>query len=244
LDGLTWERDNFEVTLERAAPGCGDWLVRFPSARPLGNETNDLAAMEWFVARDAQRNAREARAVVVIHESGRSMTVGRLLARSFNSYGLHAFLLHLPGYGARRDEKLRDADRDLATLLQAVADVRRARDAVAALPLVDDSCIAVQGTSLGGFVTATTAGLDRGFDRVFILLAGGESQEVIFHGAKDAAKVRKKLAKAGVTDQMIKDIARQVEPLRLAHRLDPKATWLYSGKYDDVVPPRCSHALA
>jgi hypothetical protein len=35
-----------------------------------------------------------------------------------------------------------------------------------------------------------------------------------------------------------------VEPLRLAHSIDPNTTWLYSGKFDDVVPPACSLALA
>jgi dienelactone hydrolase len=244
LNGLAWIASDFAVTLEPPAPGCGDWLVRFPSARPIGNPKNDLAAMEWYAARDPQGNIRRSPAVVVVHESGKQMTVGRLLAKGFNSYGLHSFLLQLPGYGVRRDEELSDAERGLTTMLQAIADVRRARDAVAGLPPIDPTCIAVQGTSLGGFVTATAAGLDRGYDRVFILLAGGDLEEVIFNGAKDAAKVRRKLAAAGVTDQQIKELAHQVEPLRLAHRLDPTTTWLYTGKFDDVVPPRCSHALA
>jgi hypothetical protein len=35
-----------------------------------------------------------------------------------------------------------------------------------------------------------------------------------------------------------------VEPLRLAHRINPAEFWLYTGKFDDVVPRRCSLALA
>lgn len=244
LAALAWTPGDFDVRLEAAEPGCGDWLVRFPSARPIGNELNDLAAMEWFAARDADGAIRQARAIVVVHESGRRMTVGRIVARGLSGLGLHAFLLQLPGYGARRDQKLSDLERGLNSMQQAIADVRRARDAVAALPLVDDSVVGVQGTSLGGFVTATVAGLDRGYDRAFILLAGGDLQEVVLNGAKDAAKVRRKLAEAGVTEEQIKEIAREVEPLRLAHRINPATTWLYSGKFDDVVPPRCSLALA
>jgi dienelactone hydrolase len=244
LAGLAWTPAAFEVELETAPPGCGDWLVRFPSARPIGNEINDRVSMEWFAARDDHGDIRPARAVVVVHESGRQMTAGRIIARGFNSHGLHAFLIHLPGYGARRDETLTDVERGLDSMQQAIADVRRARDAVAALPVVDSTVVGVQGTSLGGFVTSTVAGLDRGYDRVFILLAGGNLEEVVFNGAKDAAKFRAKLAAAGVTEKQIKELARQVEPMRLAHRIDPAATWLYSGKFDDVVPPRCSHALA
>jgi dienelactone hydrolase len=241
---LAWKPGDFEVELQAAEPGCGDWLVRFPSARPIGNSINDLVSMEWYAARDEQGAIRPARAVVVVHESGRQMTAGRIIARGFNSHGLHAFLIHLPGYGARRDEKLTDVERGLDSMQQAIADVRRARDAVAALPVVDSSVVGVQGTSLGGFVTATVAGLDHGYDRVFILLAGGNLEEVVFNGAKDAAKFRQKLAEAGVTEEQIKELARKVEPMRLAHRIEPAATWLYSGKFDDVVPPSCSFALA
>ena len=244
LAALAWTPSDFSVRLAAAEPGCGEWLVRFPSARPIGNEINDLTAMEWFAARDAAGAICHARAVVVVHESGRRMTVGRIVARGLSGLGVHAFLLQLPGYGVRRDESLSDIERGLNSMQQAIADVRRARDAVAALPLVDDSIVGVQGTSLGGFVTATVAGLDNGYDRVFILLAGGDLQEVVLRGAKDAAKIRAKLAAADVTDEQIKELARQVEPLRLAHRISPSSTWLYSGKFDDVVPPRCSLALA
>lgn len=243
LANLSWTPTEFTVHLEAAEPGCGEWLVRFPSARPIGNGTNDLVSMEWFVARDKEDAIRRAPAIVVVHESGSRMTVGRLIARGFSLQGLHAFLLHLPGYGARRVAELSDVERTLPALQQAIADVRRARDAVVALPVVDRSVVGVQGTSLGGFVTATVAGLDRGYDRVFILLAGGHLHEVLLHGAKDAAKTREKLAAAGVMEEQIKELARQVEPLRLAHRINPAGTWLYSGKFDDVVPPRCSLAL-
>ena len=241
---LAWQPGKFQVELEAAEPGCGDWLVRFPSARPIGNRINDRVSMEWYAARDEQGAVRPARAVVVVHESGRQMTAGRIIAKGFNAHGLHALMIHLPGYGPRRDEKLTDVERGLDSMQQAIADVRRARDAAAALPMVDSSVIGLQGTSLGGFVTATVAGLDRGYDRVFILLAGGNLEQVVFNGAKDAAKFRKKLADAGVTEEQIKELARKVEPMRLAHRIDPAATWLYSGKFDDVVPPSCSFALA
>ncbi len=243
LAHLSWTPTEFTVHLETAEPGRGDWLVRFLSARPIGNSTNDLVSMEWYAARDEENAIHQAPAMVVVHESGKGMTVGRLIAGTLSSHGLHAFLLHLPGYGARRVAGASDIDRALPSLQQAIADVRRARDAVAALPVVDRSVVGVQGTSLGGFVTATVAGLDHGYDRVFILLAGGNLHEVVLHGAKDAAKVREKLAAAGVTEDQIKEVARQVEPLRLAHRINPATTWLYSGKFDDVVPPRCSLAL-
>ncbi len=244
LATLSWTPAKFTVHLEAADPGCGNYLVRFPSARPIGHATNDLVSMEWFAAHDAENEVREALAIVVVHESGRSMTVGRLIARGLSAQGLHAFLIHLPGYGARRVDESSKVGHMLTVLQQAIADVRRARDAVVALPVVDRSVVGVQGTSLGGFFTATVAGLDHGYDRVFILLAGGNLQAVVLNDSKEAIKLRRKLAAAGVTEEQVKDLVRQVEPLRLAHRINPATTWLYSGKFDDVVPPECSQALA
>lgn len=244
LANLSWKPGKFTVRLEAAEPGCGDFLVRFPSARPIGNETNDLVAMEWFAAHDGDNKIRAARAMVVIHESGSRMTVGRVIARGLSGQGLHAFLVNLPGYGPRRVPEVSKSENILAAMQQGIADARRARDAVATLPMIDHSMIGIQGTSLGGFVTATVAGLDHGYDRVFILLAGGNIEDVIMNGTRDAAKAREKLAAAGITDEKVKQLAHSIEPMRLAHRIRPGDTWLYSGKYDEVVPPRCSKALA
>jgi cephalosporin-C deacetylase-like acetyl esterase len=200
--------------------------------------------MEWFAAHDSKNAICKAPAIVVVHESGSRMTVGRLIARGLSAQGLHAFLVHLPGYGPRRVEELKKIDLLFPALQQGIADVRRARDAVAALPVVDHSIVGLQGTSLGGFVAATVAGLDDGYDRVFILLAGGNLKDVVLQGSEDAAKTRKKLLDAGVTEQQIVEYAEKIEPLRLAHRIQANKTWLFSGKYDNVVPPKCSFALA
>ncbi len=115
---------------------------------------------------------------------------------------------------------------------QAIADVRRARDAVASLPLVDDAHIALQGTSLGGCVSATSAALDHSYDSVFLTLAGGNIFDLIQNGKKDAAKVRQKLNQAGFSGEQLKAIVHPIEPNRIAHRLQPERTWLYSGTYD------------
>jgi dienelactone hydrolase len=244
LAKLSWAPENFIVRLEASTSGHGNYLVRFPSPRPIGDSTNDMVSMEWFPVLDKNGAICTARGVVVVHESARSMTVGRLIARSLNGQGLHTFLIQLPGYGARREAGSRSSyEKVLPMMQQGIADVRRARDAVVALPMVDHSVIGLEGTSLGGFVTATVAGMDHGYDRVFILLAGGNVADVILHGSRDAEKVHAKLLASGLSDDQIKDAVRQIEPLRLAHRINPATTWLYSGTLDTVVPPRSSLAL-
>ncbi len=245
LNGLKWDGAEFKVRCESSRPGRGDALVRFASPVESADARNDLVAMEWYVARDEARNPIRAPAVVVVHESGSSMTVGRLFAFGLNQHGLHAFLIHLPFYGERRTENNRPDASNIVTLIrQAVADVRRARDAVAVLPFVDETNISLQGTSLGGFVSATTAGLDHGYDSVFLMLAGGDLCDIIQNGKKDTAKVRQRLEQAGLTGDKLLNLTRTIEPLRLAHRLDPKRTWLFSGRYDTVVPLKNAEMLA
>jgi dienelactone hydrolase len=246
LEGLCWTPSSFEVEIQKPwKEGAGDFCVCFPTPRPVGHASNDTVAMEWYVARDEAGEPTRAPACVIVHESGRGMDVGRLIARSLNAHGIHTFMIHLPWYGRRAPDTGKPTmDMVLPALAQGIADVRRARDAVAALPVVDEETIAVQGTSLGGFVTATAAGLDRGFDSTFILLAGGDVAGVIKNGAKDAARFREDLEKAGLDDQQVADALHSIEPLRVAHRLDPNRTWLYSGKFDEVVPLEHCERLA
>ncbi len=246
LDGLCWQPTEFVVTCEKSPRSDrGDILIRFPSPIASGVEGNDRVAMEWYVARDEEQVPVAARSVVVVHESGSGMTVGRMFARGLRAQGLHAFLIHLPHYGERRATKKRPANVDFITMMhQAITDVRRARDVVAVLPGVDMSHIALQGTSLGGFVSATTACLDRGYDSVFLMLAGGELYDLLQNGEKDAAKVREKLAEAGLSGERLRSLAWKIEPTRVAHRLDPQRTWLYSGSFDRVVPLKNAIALA
>jgi dienelactone hydrolase len=244
LAGLRWEPAPFEVCCEEPSRGFGEFLVRFPSPVTTGNPVNDRVAMEWYPARDLDGNLLRAPAMVVVHESGRNMPVGRLVARGLQSQKVHTFLIQLPGYGVRKSNEVPQLENTLTVLRQAVADVRRARDAVAALPCVDTTTIGLQGTSLGGFVTATVAGLDRGYNRTFILLAGGNLHEVIEQGARDSASLREKLKAAGIEGDKLRELTRVIEPMRLAHRMNPRTTWLYSGKFDDVVPPACSQSLA
>jgi hypothetical protein len=55
--------------------------------------------------------------------------------------------------------------------------------------------------------------------------------------------MRRRLTEGGVTEEQIREFAKTIEPLRLAHRVDPARTWLFSGKFDDVVPPQCTEAF-
>jgi dienelactone hydrolase len=250
LDGLCWQGDSFQVRIEDAdekqrRSGI-DRMVRFPSPVPSGDPVNDLVAMEWYRASKRGEPLGHAPAVVVVHESGRGMTVGKMIARGLSNQGVHALLLQLPTYGLRRNPANVKSEGEtlIAGLKQGIADARRAYDAVRVLPEIDSTRISIQGTSLGGFVVATTTGLDAAYHRSFILLAGGDLYGVLANGDRDAEKTRKELAKSGISMEQAKEALYSIEPLRLAHRVAADKTWLFSGTHDTVVPPVSSKKYA
>ena len=244
LKELAWKSTTFDVTLQLNKEPLDPAIVRFPSPHPTGNAVNDLVALEWYSAKNEANEVIDAPAIIVVHESGSRMEVGRVIAKALHAQGLHAFLIQLPTYGLRRPKDFVPQMELVSTVMkQGIADARRARDAVAVLPHVDARSISIQGTSLGGFVTATVAGLDHGFTTVHIMVAGGNLYELISNGNREAGKLREMLEKVGYTGDKLKQLVAPIEPLRLAHRYDKKNTWLYTASRDQVVPPQHAEAL-
>jgi len=246
IDRLTWQPQEFSVQVAPVADQDYDALVSFPSPEDSGDAVNDRVTMEWYRPRSKEGETVGLRpAMVVVHESGSQMEAGRVFARSFRSRGLQAFLIHLPYYGERRKGGGRPENADFTVLVrQGIADVRRARDAVAVLPGVDPARVGLQGTSLGGFVTTLVGSLDHGYQEVFIMLAGADFYDILQTGQKDTAKLRDKFTQAGYEGERLRELLSPVESLRIAHRLDPAHTWMYSAQDDEVVPIRNARLLA
>lgn len=244
LTQFAWTSEPFSVAVHSTSQDRL-WHVRFPSPHPCGVERVDEVVCEWYPVLSDTGSGQPIRrpAVIVIHESGSKMVVGRLIASQLRQSGIHAFLVQLPGYGERRSPDFQPNDL-VAVFTQGVTDVRRARDAVAALPFVDDRHIGLQGTSLGGFVATLVASLDDGFDSVFLLLCGVDLHGVLTSGTKDAERTLRKLREAGLEGEQLKSALQRVEPGRVAQRIQPSKTWLYSGAFDQVVRPEFSSRLA
>ncbi len=226
-------------------PNGADGWVTFPSAVPSGDGAQDTVWLLWYAARDGQGLVAEAPAIVVVHSLHPRYAIGRGIARGFADRGLHAFVLVLPGFGPRADAAGRQPG--VVTLLhgrQVAADVRRARDVAASLPRVSAGPVAIQGTSLGGFVAAVGASLDGAFDPVILLLSGADVMGVLREGRHDAARLNAALRAQGLSEQALAAVVDAYEPMHFAHRLDPARTWLISARQDNVVPPASGEALA
>ncbi len=244
LRNLVWTPQPFAVTRTAGEQGC-DWLVSFPSPRPQGDQINDRVVMEWYAAMDEKGKPIKAPAMVIVHILDGRMLVARTIARTFAFNGIHSFVIHLPYYGRRRPPGHAD---DFAAMparwKQGIADVRRGKDAVAALPHVNKQRIGLQSTSLGGFVATVAGSVDNAFDPVFLVLAGADLHGMFLNGERDTAKIRAQLAHAGFTPDNLRQFVWQVEPSRVANRLDPRRTWLFSAIDDTVVPAANARVLA
>ena len=249
LRALTdWTPQTFTATVRTGGGLTADAEVRFPSPRPQGEPACDAVLLDWHAARDPAGARVEAGggapSVLVLDILHGENMVSAFVGRVLSACGVNAFVMHMPRNARRRPAPgPYDWRHFLPSLRQAIADARRARDVIAALPGITGP-VAIQGTSLGGFVTAAAAGIDRAFDPVVIALAGGDVYRVLCDGQVDAARVRLRLTEAGLTDEQLRGELWASDPLRVAHRLDPARTWMFTARRDQVVPAAQSDALA
>ena len=254
LDGLAYEADVFTAVVNYVEPGREDWgigsgprpyaHVLFPSAKPAGIREQDTVRLWWYAARNESGEVVDAPAVLVIHSMLPTMQLGKATAVALSQRGFHTFMMEMPGYGSRRGRIDDPGVTALSHGPQAVADARRARDVVLAAPHVQGETVAIQGLSLGGFLASDAAAMDGAFEPVLLLLSGGDAAGVLRDGIRDAAVMRQHLAAHGYRGDRLDEILSRVEPLMLAHRLDPDRTWLWSAIDDRVVPTASSDAFA
>ena len=267
LEVLSWEAESFTATLELVADRDYPAEVCYPSPMPDLDAGLNRVRLRWYPAlRSAGPVAAgqtadpappagagmgpddAAPAVLLVHSLHPDLPVATMLARGLSGRGVHAFVLELPGYASRAATPPRMTG--VTTLLraaQAVTDVRRGHDVIAALARqpaadatlrpIDPQRIAVQGTSLGSFVAATASAIDGRFSQTFLLLSGGDGLDILRHGQKDAFHVRNALRHYGYDDAALVDLIQPIEPLAIADRLDPSTTWMFNA-VDDVVIPR------
>lgn len=243
LEGIAWEPapEGFRVEASMAS-GDEAAVVRFPSPRGSGDGVQGTVPMQWFVARDGQGRPREAPALLLVHSLHPLFPETLAIARELSKRGIHAFVIHMPGYGLREDDGPAGVTA-LMRLTQAVGDIRRARDAIAALPNVREGAVALSGVSMGGFASATAAALDGAFDPVILIISGGDGFRVLQEGRHDAAAVRRSMARAGYEGERLRELVGRAEPLAVAHRLEGREVWLFTARDDTVIPRFSSDAL-
>jgi dienelactone hydrolase len=233
---------SYELELVMATPKYTVSKLRFASPVATPDVENNVVHAEYFAPVGSGPNRP---GVIVLHILGADFPLSRYMAARLADRGVAALFVKLPYYGERRPsgEAQRakrflsaDIERSVASMRQAVCDVRRAAVWLAARPDVDSQRIGVSGISLGGIVSSLAVAVDPAIREGAFLLAGGDLATILWEMPEGAA-YRKQWIAAGRTKQDLKTLTDPFDPLTYAAGLKGKRLMMIAGKVDEVVPP-------
>ncbi len=219
--------------------------LTFPSAFASGNARNDVVHARYF----APHGAGPHPAAVVLHWLGGSLAALELVCANLAQNGVGALMIYMPHYGPRRTPEGRrelmtvDGTAGLDVFRQAVLDVRRAGDWLAARPEVDPARVGILGISLGAIVGTLTAGVDPSFARIALLIGGGDLAAIALNGARELRNLRREIDESGLTYEQLRALWRPIEPLTYASRIDPAKVLMINADEDEIFPRRSIEAL-
>ncbi len=222
------------------------WLS-FPSAVKTEIPENNTVWCRYWQPRDG---AARRPAAVLLHWLGGNFDALEIVGLRMAESGIATLMLYMPGYGPRRPkegpkEKLgtKDMDAMIATLRQAVLDVRRAGDWLASRPDVEPSRVGLVGISLGAVVGSLTAGVDDHFGRSVFLIGGGDLAAIVMNGSKETAAAKARLEKDGYTIDQLRGMWKNIDPITFASRVRPEEVLLINAEADEVIPKECTLRL-
>jgi len=218
----------------------------FPSAYKSKSPTNNTVHCEYYrVPGDQSRPV-----VIVLDIMDGSMIIPRIMANSFATAGVDACIMIMPYYGPRRaDNKQeqplkKDMEFMVVSFRQAVMDVRRTARWLGGLDWINPDKIGITGTSMGGFITALSAGVDGRFPRAAVLLAGGDLATVFTTQAKEVGRIRQEIETKNIQLEKLTKMLESIEPLTFADRLHNTKLLMINGSTDKIVPAECAKKLA
>jgi dienelactone hydrolase len=222
------------------------WLS-FPSAVKTDVPENNTVWCRFWQPKDG---ATRRPAAVLLHWLGGNFSTLEIIGQRLAEQGIATLMLYMPGYGPRAPKDLpreklahRDMDAMIATMRQAVLDVRRAGDWLARRPDVEPSRIGLVGISLGAVIGSLTAGVDDRFGRSVFLIGGGDLPAIVMNGSKETAAAKERLEKEGLTVEKLRALWKDVEPITFASRVRPQEILLINAETDEVIPRECTERL-
>jgi dienelactone hydrolase len=243
------ERFDYTLQLIEEAETFRVYRLAYPSPMKTPWPENNVVPAEFYVPRGATSAAKVPAAVVLDILDG-SAILPRMMARAAAQQGLAALYVPMPCYNDRRpannahEKVLRDdPTKTVDGLRQTVMDVRRARSILASRPEITDTNVGITGISLGGIMTALTAGVDGQFTRVVPILSGGDIADITFH-CHEMRKLRAALLDKGITREGAAAVFAPVEPLRFATRVGADRCLMINAATDEVIPKKDTEALA
>jgi len=227
--------------------------LSYPSPVTTPVPQNNTVPAEYYLPRGLRAGDPPRPAVIFLHILDGNVEMVRMTCSLLASHGIPAIFFKLPYYGERGlpegpEAMARDIHLFLGAVSQAFADVQRTVDVLASRPEVDPQRIGIAGISLGGIIAATAAEMDPRIYRALLVLAGGDLVTIIAH-ARETRPLYELLQRLPPAErQQVERALAEVDPLRRADRLRPRAqagrVRMINAAVDEVIPRPCTEKLA
>jgi len=220
--------------------------LSFPSpARYAMLEANTVHA-EYYQPRHVRGRVP---AVIVLHILDGRFFVARMVCRHFAAAGIPSLMVQMPYYGERRphgtslfDTFHAKPSRMFEAMRGTALDARRAASWLQKRPEVDPQRIGVVGVSLGAIAAGIVVGIDPRFNRNVLVLGGGDPAAILWN-APETSGIRDRLEELGYTLESLRELARGVDPIVFARRVNPKQVLMINALNDETLAREYTVAL-
>ncbi|MBI1756246.1 MAG: prolyl oligopeptidase family serine peptidase [Fimbriimonas ginsengisoli] len=224
-----------------------EMVATFPSPVASPYPVNDTVTLRVFLPPSGP-----APVVLALHYWGATdLRAERALCLELVRRGIAGAYISLPYHLERTPEGSRsgalaiqpDPKALIDTMTQAVLDVRRAVDFLAARPEIRTDAMAIAGTSLGAIVASTVFGLEPRFGAAVFMLGGADLAHILWHSSRVVAE-REAMRRNGFTEESVRDELASVEPLRFLPSRANSPALVIRARYDTVIPRHASDELS
>ncbi|MEK7866870.1 MAG: alpha/beta hydrolase family protein, partial [Planctomycetota bacterium] len=221
--------------------------LTFPSAVVTDVPENNTVHAEFYQPRGDGKHP----GLVILHHLGGSMEAEEIIGGMLAADGIACLLVWMPYYeqrapkdGRKKEEIFStDLDASRAVTRQAILDVRRAGDWLAARPEVEGKRIGIMGISLGAIIGSMAQGIDLHFRKSVFVLGGGDLAAIVFNGSNETEDAKKAMEAKGVTLEQLREAWKPMDPLTYAPRVRTKDILMVNGRRDEIIPPACTERL-
>jgi dienelactone hydrolase len=224
-----------------------EYVATFPSAFSTGYKENDQVTLRVLLPGQPREKVP---IVLILHYWGApNLKVERSLALNLNERGLGAAILTLPYHLSRTPAGevsgalavQPDPRKLVATMKQAVMDVRRALDFLETRREAGRT-IGIYGTSLGAIVSSLSFAVDPRLENAVFLLGGIDLTQMLWYSSR-VATVKDDLRARGYSETSLREALREVEPANYLGQKVASRTLIIRAKFDTVVPANCTDQL-
>ncbi len=221
--------------------------LTFPSAVVTDVPENNTVHAEYYQPRGEGKHP----GLVILHHLGGSMEAEEIIGGLLAADGIACVLVWMPYYEERAPKDGRkkedifstDLEASRAVTRQAILDVRRAGDWLAARSEVDGKRVGIMGISLGAIIGSMAQGIDLHFRRSVFVLGGGDLAAIVFNGSNETEDAKKAMEAKGLTVEQVREAWKPMDPLTYASRVRTKDIFMINGRRDEIIPPACTERL-